>query len=224
MADIQTSADLYNHLLTALRTGEFVPGQRLPTERDYALKFGLTRSAVKGVLNGLQDNGLIFRKPGHGTFVSNRLAIALENLDSGFDKAKGNFKDHVEARLLFEPSIISSVAKIIQREDKQKLKRQLNLVEQAKEWYQFKSSIYQFFRLFYQIYGNQFLLQSFDQIIQARENVEFGGNKSRLSDFVRNAMITSLRSICTPVVNQQPDAAETASREFLTRLLITLEP
>ncbi len=50
--------------------GEYVPGQRLPSEKELAQQFGVSVITVKKALASLTERGLVVRKQGKGTFVT----------------------------------------------------------------------------------------------------------------------------------------------------------
>ncbi|KZK77968.1 Pyruvate dehydrogenase complex repressor [Pseudovibrio sp. W64] len=218
------STDLHTHLLSALRNGDLNPGQRLPTERAFADQFGVSRGAVQRVLQNLEEKGLIFRKIGSGTFVSDHLDSAVETFDHGVDITKGNLAEHVEARAAFEPWVIATAARYATSDHKQELRKRLERVSNPEDWLDYKESVYQFFRLLYEITENGFLLHIFDLIIKAREDVRFGGErpKTRVSLVIRNNMVRSLETIAEPVEQNNPEKAEAASREFLDKMILSV--
>jgi GntR family transcriptional regulator, transcriptional repressor for pyruvate dehydrogenase complex len=58
-------------IVTAISLGEFVPGQRLPTERDLAAMLEVSRTTVREALQRLQASGYVITRRGRGggTFV-----------------------------------------------------------------------------------------------------------------------------------------------------------
>lgn len=58
-------------LITAVAVGEFLPGTRLPPERDLSPLLGVGRTTVRAALDDLSTRGLIERRRGRagGTFV-----------------------------------------------------------------------------------------------------------------------------------------------------------
>lgn len=65
---------LYTEVRVAIQEGELRPGDRLPGERVLALRHGISRMAVKRMLEILAAEGLVYRMQGKGTFVQeNRL-------------------------------------------------------------------------------------------------------------------------------------------------------
>lgn len=59
-------------LITAVAVGEFLPGTRLPAERDLSPLLGVGRTTVRAALDELSTRGLIERRRGRagGTFVA----------------------------------------------------------------------------------------------------------------------------------------------------------
>lgn len=64
-------AQISDRLITAIATGEFLPGSRLPAERDLAGLLHVGRTSVRAALAVLHDRGLIetSRGRGGGSFV-----------------------------------------------------------------------------------------------------------------------------------------------------------
>ncbi|MDX2160464.1 MAG: GntR family transcriptional regulator [bacterium] len=61
---------LYNHVLESIRTGKFRQGDRVPSEAELAEQFKVSRITSKKALEMLEQNGLISRIRGKGSFVS----------------------------------------------------------------------------------------------------------------------------------------------------------
>ena len=53
-----------------IRTGAYEADDKIPSESELALDYGLSRATVRQALSGLEDEGLIRREPGRGTFVN----------------------------------------------------------------------------------------------------------------------------------------------------------
>ncbi len=56
-------------LREAIEAGAYGHGQRLPAERDLAVYFDASRTTVREALRRLEEDGLVIRKVGSGTFV-----------------------------------------------------------------------------------------------------------------------------------------------------------
>jgi GntR family phosphonate transport system transcriptional regulator len=68
---------LWRQIADALRRDiqgeEIRPGQRLPTEAELAVRFGVNRHTVRQAVAALADEGLLSVEQGRGTFVPERL-------------------------------------------------------------------------------------------------------------------------------------------------------
>ena len=78
------SAQFKEALVAELAAGRFKPGTALPTENGLAEQFKISRPTVRQALAEMQQEGLIRREQGRGTFVS-------ENVQQHLRKATGSF-------------------------------------------------------------------------------------------------------------------------------------
>src|SRR5215211_1572876 len=69
-------------LLQAIINGTYSPGSQLPTEAELGDLLGVSRTVVREALRTLEDDGLIDRRHGVGTFV--REQSILKNLNFNF--------------------------------------------------------------------------------------------------------------------------------------------
>jgi DNA-binding LacI/PurR family transcriptional regulator len=60
---------IYNALLEALKNGEYEAGKKLPSENELVEQFGASRPTVGRALAQLENEGLIVRRAGSGTFA-----------------------------------------------------------------------------------------------------------------------------------------------------------
>lgn len=66
-------------VLRRIRSGDYRPGQRLPSERELAQDLAMSHLAVRRGLQELVDAGLIVRQPRVGTFVQKTRPVELSN-------------------------------------------------------------------------------------------------------------------------------------------------
>ncbi|MBV8048370.1 MAG: FadR family transcriptional regulator [Paludibacterium sp.] len=62
-----------NLLIERIRSGQFVPGQALPSERDLSKQMGVSRSSVREALIVLEISGWVEIRTGNGVFVKEAL-------------------------------------------------------------------------------------------------------------------------------------------------------
>src|SRR5690606_26146540 len=60
---------IYQQLLEDIRTGKYPPGSQLPTEKELAEAYGVSRITSKRALTELAEAGFIERIRGRGSFV-----------------------------------------------------------------------------------------------------------------------------------------------------------
>lgn len=63
---------LESHIKELIETGIIPPGDSIPSEREYAEKYEISRMTVRQAINSLVNQGLLYRKKGSGTFVSDK--------------------------------------------------------------------------------------------------------------------------------------------------------
>src|SRR5574339_565823 len=69
-------------LRKAITEGVYRPGSQLPTEAELCAMLGVSRTVVREALRMLEDDGLVARRHGVGTFVRNH--PILKNLNFNF--------------------------------------------------------------------------------------------------------------------------------------------
>lgn len=55
-----------------IQTGKLLPGDVLPSEREYAEKYNISRMTVRQAISNLATEGLLYRQKGKGTFVAEK--------------------------------------------------------------------------------------------------------------------------------------------------------
>lgn len=79
-------------LLVRIKGGEWGPGESLPNEHTLSTEFDVSVGTVRRAVADLEDNGVLVRKQGRGTFVAGRGASALQERFSGL-------RDHAGGRI-----------------------------------------------------------------------------------------------------------------------------
>jgi len=77
MIDRSSPSPIYQQLKEIIKRkiedGEFMPGERIPTEFVLCDMFGVSRAPVRQALRDLVDEGLLNRQQGSGTFVNRKI-------------------------------------------------------------------------------------------------------------------------------------------------------
>jgi GntR family transcriptional regulator len=117
------SSPLYEQLISIIRQnvreGRLSPGDPLPSESEFCEHYGISRSTVRAALAELEEEGLVVRHQGKGSFVSRpRIVRSLHNLYS--------FTDEITAMGLVPHSRVLAYEVITPGEE---IKRHLGLVD-----------------------------------------------------------------------------------------------
>lgn len=218
-----TSFRVYEDILGLIRSGRITPGARMPNERKLAALQGATRTQVRDALLMLQKEGLVERKIGSGTYLAERAPQIIEMEDAEVELPADrphDFRETLEARLLMEPSVAAKAAEVGGDRFMDKLAQAAHAVLDADDWLQFKEAIYGFSRLYYEAAGNEFLLWTFDQILQARRRSNFDGKQghSPVADLVRQHIHEQLMAITDAIASRDKARAEDAVHKYLIGL------
>lgn len=136
---IQTSR-LYEQIIEQIQNqiveGKIRPGDRLPSERELAEQFGVSRTAVREAVKALREKRLVEIQPGRGTFITDITGSTSEvmrdslslivkvGLDNNLDKL-------VQVRTLLEPGIAALAAEMATKADLETMQRTVEVMDAA---------------------------------------------------------------------------------------------
>jgi GntR family transcriptional regulator, transcriptional repressor for pyruvate dehydrogenase complex len=110
------SARLYEQIVQQIEqrvlSGELKVGDQLPSERELAEQFGVSRTAVREAIKALHEKGLVHILVGRGTFIANGTNDVVRNsinLLVKYDSDRGLI-NLVEVREILEPEIAAQAA------------------------------------------------------------------------------------------------------------------
>ena len=109
-----------------LDAGRWRRGERLPTERDFSERYGMARNTVRRALRALEDDGLIVRHVGRGTFRAH--APTPEPVENIFGASPA---DVLECRLIFEPELAALVVARARQADLDRMEECLREAERS---------------------------------------------------------------------------------------------
>lgn len=83
---LSLSAQAQRYLVDLIEEGAYHPGERLPSENELAAQLGISRPTLREALLNLEQEGIVIRRHGVGTFIApgyeHRLESGLERLES----------------------------------------------------------------------------------------------------------------------------------------------
>jgi DNA-binding FadR family transcriptional regulator len=220
---VVTASAIHAALLEAIRNARYLPGAQLPNERKLAETFGASRQQVRDALLILNEMGLISRKVGSGTWLSEQAPQIIERIDADVDihaPHEHSLLETIEARLIFEPAVAALAARHISQSHLKLLKSSLDAILSPGSWIEFKSRIYQFSRAYYVASGNGLLLRTFDQIIKLRTDHKFDGRRENgeVAEIVRNHSHEQLAQIYRAIADGDEVRSEAVTRNYLVAI------
>lgn len=113
--------------------GELVAGDKLPSERELAIQFGVSRTSVREAMKTLTLKGLIEVTPGRGTFIIDQTSQVLRhsmNLMFQVGKMDAN-KYLIELREILEPEIAAIAASRATQENLGAMREAVETMDQS---------------------------------------------------------------------------------------------
>jgi DNA-binding FadR family transcriptional regulator len=110
--------ELATHLEAQVCSGALPAGARLPSERQLAERYGVSRPIVREALRSLVERGLVEVLPARGSFVRGaRATDAAGVLDTLYRRSQATPRDLVEARTMLECTAAALAAERASAED-----------------------------------------------------------------------------------------------------------
>jgi GntR family transcriptional repressor for pyruvate dehydrogenase complex len=120
---------------TQIVNGEYLVGDKLPTEKQLSEMFQVSRTVIREAIKGLKEKGLVETHVAKGTFVVNNVTKSVQ---SSFDatvrmQPEERFSNLIQVRLILEPEIAALAAKSASDEDIERMRQAVNQMESALE-------------------------------------------------------------------------------------------
>jgi DNA-binding FadR family transcriptional regulator len=225
--DRATPSLVYRALLKSLHDGHMVPGAKLPNERELARRMNTSRTAVRTALAMMERQGLIRRRVGSGTFLTDDADQVFGRMDQtsvGNHNNVPSFVEIVEGRLLFEPAMMHLVVSRAEEHEIAEMRRILAEILDAPTWREFKERIYALHRQMFAATKNAFLLQIMESILADRRAVLFDGKDTDkpAPPPVRRQTHKELAAIVDAIAERKAARAEELTADHLMRTLATI--
>lgn len=124
--------EIYEQIRAEIASGRLGPGDRLPSEREMASMFGVSRQAVREALRGLEISGLVVSKVGvtGGAFVrEGDTSVVMRNLKDLAFLGQLSPGSLLEARILLTSDALRLVCAHGTEEDLDELERDTDRIE-----------------------------------------------------------------------------------------------
>jgi len=228
-ANIQNSKTnrIYQAITEMIRDGVYLPGDKLPNERELARQFETGRDIVRQALSMIQSQDLIVRRVGSGTYLTDNAAQIIEIQDAHVQPSSTgayNFREIIEARLMFEPAAAALAAANAKPDDLKRLQNRLDDLLGVESWLEFKEAIYAVTKGIYEATGNTFLVNIFEQVIRHRRRVNYNGRgtESKVSELVKRKTHAELKNITDAVAERNGSKAQSLCQDYILGIFASM--
>lgn len=219
---VKKSMKVYEHIMEQIKiliaNGTLKKGDKLPSERDLAEKFQVSRTSVREAFKALQVLGLIDSRQGGGSYITNDVDNALiETLSIMFMLRQNHPKEILELRSTLETGIAKLAAEKIEAKELESLSRIIHEMNHCKDAEKDSILDRKFHHTLTTTSKNFFILciwKSVFHIIdsfiaQARENIV-------LHEENKEILLDQHKKIFDAVKNNDPQKASYAMQKHLT--------
>ena len=105
---------LQQWLRDQINSREYTANQQIPTELELAEQFGYSRQTIRQAISGLEQEGLLKRTPGRGTFVCQQNAGRVNRSESRTRRV-GVLTTYLDDYIF--PGIINGIERVLSRHD-----------------------------------------------------------------------------------------------------------
>ena len=222
-----TPSLVYRSMMRDIKDGLMKPGAKLPNERDLAQHLKTSRSAVRSALAMMERQGLVHRKVGSGTYLTDDADQVFDRMDKTRleeHESVPSFAEIIEGRLLFEPAMMHLVIERVNEIEIVEMRRILEEIETAPTWKDFKESIYALHRQIYLSTKNRFLEQIMTSILDDRRAVLFDGRNTDIPapSAVKQQTVMGLSAIVDAISEREAKRAEQLVSDHLMQMWATI--
>jgi GntR family transcriptional repressor for pyruvate dehydrogenase complex len=124
---------IVNQIETLILEGKLLPGDQLPSERELAEQFHVSRTAVREAVKTLLEKGLVDIQTGRGTFIAEGTNQGMrKTLDWMVRANVGDSQaDLVQVREILEPEIAAIAARMATKVDLDALQAAIDTMDAA---------------------------------------------------------------------------------------------
>ena len=215
--------DVSSALREQIVLGAWPAGQQVPPERELAQHYGLARNTLRRVLRRLEDEGLLERHVGRGTFVRQAAPAPLPAATTRQEVAvrlKGaSPADLMEVRLIVEPQVVALAASRASASDLQGVEQALKQSIAAKGLAEFEHWDAQLHLRIFRAAKNAILSAWCEAINQVRNEPDWYRLKKRsLTPELRLTYDREHSDIVMALKERDPELARKALAQHLTRV------
>ncbi len=165
-------------VLAGAADGSLAPGAKLPTEREFAKRFGLPRNAIRRSLSQLEAEGYVTREVGRGTYLTTQ--EAEDGSSAAGSMLNISPAEVMEARLRIEPAIAELIVTNATAADFARMESCLEKAEQAAGLDEFELWDAALHQAMANASHNRFMVRMLEIVTAVRQQSEWGKLKDRI--------------------------------------------
>ena len=151
----------------SIRSGHYPAGTRLPSHRELAIKFGVSRPVLRQSMQSLEEQGLVIVRRGSGTYVVDSVGASRSAI-TWLQNNLAKLQQFYEFRQILEPTGAALAARLATEDEIQNLKSNIDAAAVAVKTNDIPSFAVQdmeFHSLVAQMSHNPYLMRALSQDI-----------------------------------------------------------
>lgn len=210
---------VFDQISNLIRSGEFPIDSRLPTERELADRFNVSRPTIREAIIALEAKGEIEARAGSGVYVRQNRSI-IDDFTNGISAF-----ELLEARVLLEGEAAALAARMINSDELHNLKKALEVIKlDGVEDESASGADRQFHSIIATATHNQILTKVIELLWDLQENLDHinSAHQSVCANEDRDIRITDHTNIFNAIESKDANAARIAMRGHFSDLLKTM--
>ncbi|HIG36410.1 MAG TPA: FadR family transcriptional regulator [Oceanospirillaceae bacterium] len=197
----------------AIQRQVYRANERLPAERDLAQHYDVSRGTLRSALSLLEQQGLVERKVGSGTFVRGQ----ANSSSSQFADTTSPMQ-LMQVRNMLEPAIVDLAVHHAAGRDLEQLRTALERVEAARSAEQFSIADEAFHQAIAQACGNPLMIWIYEQVNEVRRHELWRASRGKvLTQENMTQYNAHHRALFEAISHRDAQTAKTTMTEHLSK-------
>jgi len=210
---------IFKKISALIASGEFPVDSRLPTERELAERFEVSRPTIREAIIALESRGEVVAKAGSGVYVREN-----HNMIDDFSRGISAF-ELLEARVLMEGEAAALAARMISSEELDELEQAVEKIKrEGVEDDSASGADRRFHSIIAQATHNKVIAKQIGVLWDLQENLDHinKAHRSVCANEDRDSRIADHVNIYEAIASRDPSAARNAMRNHFSDLLKTM--
>jgi GntR family transcriptional repressor for pyruvate dehydrogenase complex len=104
---------IIENIIAYIEEKDLQPGERLPSERNFAVGMGVSRGSVRGALKAIEASGMIEIRHGGGTYLISRTNLVYRRYDSSQLENLKQLRYLLAARRMIEERVVVDICPLV---------------------------------------------------------------------------------------------------------------